>query len=152
MKRLMFGLCIVAPLVAGCPPLSAARQMARGAAAKSSATQLYQFRCAGEMDLALSCYAPAFFEATPREQWKKTLADIQDARGKVTLWTFGPDQVTTEEDGVVVTLNVAVTYERATANEVLTLYLPFGSNDRAYKVIGHQITFADSAAPGRTGV
>jgi len=125
----------LAPLIA----LAACNPIAEKSAAEAYASKMFSAREVGQTQKVLLMYDDRPGQGTPRETWSKVLVAIEGKLGRPTTYELKDWRVTLGTNaagsGTFVTLQYAVTYERAQGVETVVLFRPRGSTD--FRIIGH---------------
>lgn len=135
--RLLPALAVCAQLLYGC-----GFSDDRGRA-EQHADEYFLAMRAGDVNGALSTYAPAFFQQTRRDTWSSQLRSIQSRFGPVESYERLSWNVSSRVGtgaGTYVTLVYAVTYQRGRGVERLLLFSP---PDGRFGIIGHDLQFPD---------
>lgn len=96
---------------------------------------------AGSVDAALDAYAPEFYRAMPRDQWRAELVKLTARTGPVQSYELAGWNVTNRvgtNAGTHATLVYSVVYQRATVQETFVVEAP---KDARPLIVGHSIEF-----------
>jgi len=124
---------------------------ARKQAAEATAGKYFQALSQKDWDMAVSMYAPDFFQKMPKEKWRESLASLAEKLGeyqghRLQGWS-SQSHVGTGGSRQVTVLTYQVQYAKGEATEVLTF---FGTGDgEELKIVGHQINSPLLLAPSK---
>lgn len=131
--RIIAGWCFIL-LMAACSH----QQSEQTLRAEKMSEALYLTLQQGEFAKAAELYDEGFFVRVPAEQWQAHLEAISNQLGNITAFSLMKKQTDTRLSGRFLIFEYQVKYERDTAWETLTYFVPFDDVGNI-KLLGHKI-------------